>query len=849
MRGLVLAYWAAVAVAILPILAGPAWSGPAQVVLVLVAAGAVAAGVLLHAPDQRWPWVTVAVFLGAGVIAEPVPPAVGGLIRLAGFIALAAGLLRLRRPSGEGQGAMTLLDTLTAVLLLVLSSALLRPADQAWWWSAPASAPIADALLLLVAVRLMIVGRASPSTWSLVVGLVAALVADTAASLATNASLTGVAPVAAAVTATNGASPLAGVPPVATAIATACLGWAALHPSMAGRSEPTPRVASLSSLRGFWVSAAAALVAPLIMLGQALTGGVRDGVVLAVTGGALTLVALARVAAAGHTHSRSLVYQASLDTLTGLASRSHLMWRLTERRQPPWSAILLIDIDDFRRINEDAGPSVGDVVLVTLAERLRRLAGPDDVVARFAGDEFAILVAGPRDLTALTMDVVAATTEPVPVGERAVRLSACVGVAVPPETDPDGEANDGGEEMVRRAGMALRAAKEAGPGEWCRYDSDRHQLLIERLRLREALVRAIDEGAFRLAYQPIVELRTGQTVGFEALVRWEHPSRGLVSPAEFIAVAEETGLIEAIGGLVLRTAVAEAAGWPRTDVYISVNVSPRQLQRSGFAQRVDEALAAAGLPAERLMLELTESALDRGAEDAWGELAELRDRGVRLAIDDFGTGFSSLSYLEQTPIGAIKMDKSFVDSLVLSERQRTVVEGIVSMAHKLDLQVVAEGVESTAARDLLVQMGCPYGQGYLYSTPLTSAEVIRWLSHPPPVPLPSPVPAPAAAPAAPPTAPAPRTPPSGAPSSPDGHSPAEPSPDGPPAGPSAGGDPPAAESPEDAPAEPNRSPMPSAGAGDHAPSRGEHEPSRAVPEASAGHHPHRDVALTERAEA
>jgi EAL domain-containing protein (putative c-di-GMP-specific phosphodiesterase class I) len=286
--------------------------------------------------------------------------------------------------------------------------------------------------------------------------------------------------------------------------------------------------------------------------------------------------------------------------------------------------------------------------------------------------------------------------------------------------------------MVRRAGMALRAAKAAGPGEWCRYDSDRHALLIERLRLREALTRAVDEGAFRLVYQPIVALASSETMGFEALVRWAHPSRGLVGPAEFITVAEETGLIEAIGDLVLRTAVAEAASWPHSDVYISVNVSPRQLHRPGFAERVEEVLAAAGLPADRLMLELTETALTRGSDHVWGELAVLRDRGVRLAIDDFGTGFSSLSYLEQTPIGTIKMDKSFVDSLVLSERQRTVVDGIVSMAHKLGLQVVAEGIETAAERDLLTAMNCPYGQGYLYSAPLTSTEVIGWLTHPGP---------------------------------------------------------------------------------------------------------------------
>jgi diguanylate cyclase (GGDEF)-like protein len=426
------------------------------------------------------------------------------------------------------------------------------------------------------------------------------------------------------------------------------------------------------------------------------------------------------------------------------------MRRVAEGTEPSWSGVLLIDLDEFRQVNEDAGPSLGDAVLITLAARLRRLAGPDDIVARFGGDEFAILVAGSRDLTALTTEVVAATTEPVLVAGRTVGVSACIGVAVPP--GPEGEpapaaetADAGGEEMVRRAGMALRAAKAAGPGEWCRYDSDRHALLIERLRLREALTRAVDEGAFRLAYQPIVALSTGETVGFEALVRWEHPSRGLVGPAEFIAVAEETGIIEAIGDLVLRTAVAEAVGWARSDVYISVNVSPRQLRRPGFAERVDEVLAGAGLPADRLMLELTESALTRGSDHVWGELAVLRDRGVRLAIDDFGTGFSSLSYLEQTPIGVIKMDKSFVDSLVLSERQRTVVDGIVSMADKLGLQVVAEGIESSAERDLLAAMNCPYGQGYLYSAPLTSTEVIGWLAHPaarvappaPPIPRPT----------------------------------------------------------------------------------------------------------------
>jgi EAL domain-containing protein (putative c-di-GMP-specific phosphodiesterase class I) len=224
-----------------------------------------------------------------------------------------------------------------------------------------------------------------------------------------------------------------------------------------------------------------------------------------------------------------------------------------------------------------------------------------------------------------------------------------------------------------------------------------------------------------------VAIATGQTVGFEALVRWLHPTRGTVQPAEFISVAEETGLIDAIGELVLRLAAAEAVGWPG-EIYVSVNVSPLQLRDPGFAERVDEVLTASGLPAARLMLELTEGVVTTRSDQVWVELAALRDMGIRLALDDFGTGFSSLSYLEQTPIGVIKMDKSFVDSLVGSERQRRVVGHILSMANDIGLQVVAEGIERPTERDLLSALGCRYGQGYLFSPPLASTEVAGWLA-------------------------------------------------------------------------------------------------------------------------
>jgi diguanylate cyclase (GGDEF)-like protein len=416
-----------------------------------------------------------------------------------------------------------------------------------------------------------------------------------------------------------------------------------------------------------------------------------------------------------------LVFRQSHDTLTGLANRARLVQRLTAE---PWTAVILIDLDEFRFINE-AGHSVGDEVLIAVAARLARQVGRNDLVARFDGDEFAILVGPPaRDLSALATDLAAAAATSVEIGDRSLSVTACVGLAV---ATADTTA---GQDLLRQAGLAMQAAKAAGRGEWCRYESERHGILVERMRLREALKHAVSDAAFRLDYQPIVALETGATTGFEALIRWEHPTRGLIAPSEFILLAEETGLIDPIGDLVLRRAVADALDWPG-DTYVSVNVSARQFRHPGFAERVEHALASTGLRPELLMLELTESVLMREDDHVWVELATLRDIGVRLAIDDFGTGFSSLSYLEQTPIDVIKIDKSFVDSLVSSDRQRTVVEGIVQMAKKLGLEIVAEGIETEAERDLLAEMRCPYGQGYLYAVPLSHVEAVRWLSLPP----------------------------------------------------------------------------------------------------------------------
>jgi EAL domain-containing protein (putative c-di-GMP-specific phosphodiesterase class I) len=255
--------------------------------------------------------------------------------------------------------------------------------------------------------------------------------------------------------------------------------------------------------------------------------------------------------------------------------------------------------------------------------------------------------------------------------------------------------------------------------------------MLERLELRSALDQAVVDSAFTLHYQPIVELETGRAVAFEALVRWEHPTRGMIPPGQFIDVAEESGLIVPIGAWVVRQALRTLGEWRRDNddapEYISVNVSARQFGNADFVDVVRSALTAAGVPAEALLLEITESLLLRDDEQISANLAALRNLGVRIAIDDFGTGYSSLSYLRRFPINILKIDKSFIDDLAVSDQQRAVAEAIVRLADTLDLTVVAEGIEDPAQREALRQIGCPFGQGYLFSRPAPANEAAQWL--------------------------------------------------------------------------------------------------------------------------
>jgi diguanylate cyclase (GGDEF)-like protein/PAS domain S-box-containing protein len=428
-----------------------------------------------------------------------------------------------------------------------------------------------------------------------------------------------------------------------------------------------------------------------------------------------------------------LTHQAFHDSLTGLANRILFQDRLRQavartERTGAVVGVLFIDLDDFKIVNDTIGHEAGDQLLVGVGQRLVGCLRPHDTVARLGGDEFAALIddaLDPTEVEDLAERISRALAEPFPLGDGLVSGAASIGVATTAE-------GAGGEELLRQADLALYVAKGAGKGQWRRYQAALHTAVLERLELRAALDQSVADNSFTLRYQPIVQLATAAAIGFEALVRWNHPTRGLVSPGEFIEVAEESGLIIPIGAWVLRSAMTDAVRWRDSRPaaiapYLSVNVSARQFRTPGFVEQVQRDLAETGLPPTALMLEITESLLLRDDEQVWADLAALRDIGVRVAIDDFGTGYSSLSYLRHVPIDVLKIDRSFIDTMTSSPQQRALVDGIVRLAHTLGLQVIAEGVEEPAERDLLLDMGCPFGQGYLFALPLSYGEASKWI--------------------------------------------------------------------------------------------------------------------------
>jgi diguanylate cyclase (GGDEF)-like protein/PAS domain S-box-containing protein len=440
-----------------------------------------------------------------------------------------------------------------------------------------------------------------------------------------------------------------------------------------------------------------------------------------------------------------LKHQAFHDALTGLPNRLLFQDRISQqlaaaRRDGMTAGVLFADLDDFKIVNDTMGHGVGDELLAAAAERLSGLIRGVDTAARLGGDEFAVLIGNVADSTAVEAAaerLVRVFDKPFALASGAVLTTVTVGVA----TTQDSADTD---ELLRHADLALYAAKAAGKRQWRRYQPVLSTGMLRRRELQAALEEAVATSAFTLVYQPIVALTTGELAGFEALVRWPHPQWGMMQPDQFIALAEETGQIVPLGSWVLARAAADIARWrgdplqvpqarnaapnrggrapegttPPRGLYVSVNVSARQFSVPGLVDGVRRILDTSGLESGALMLELTESVLLRRDERVQADLVELKALGVRLAIDDFGTGYSSLSYLRELPIDALKMDKSFVDGIAVSGQRLALAEGIVQIARTLQLDVIAEGIESEVQRDLLTSMGCQFGQGYLLAMPM-----------------------------------------------------------------------------------------------------------------------------------
>ena len=424
-----------------------------------------------------------------------------------------------------------------------------------------------------------------------------------------------------------------------------------------------------------------------------------------------------------------LKHRAFHDALTGLPNRllfqdraAHALARA--KREGTMTGVLFVDLDDFKVTNDTMGHSVGDELLVAAAIRLSAVVRESDTAARLGGDEFALLVEHLADsaaVEAFAERVVNAFGEPFELANGSVLTTATVGMA----TTEDSADVD---ELLRHADLALYAAKSAGKRQWRRYAPVLSAGMIRRREVQAALEEAVNTTAFTLAYQPIVALTSGEIAGFEALVRWPHAQWGMMQPDQFIELAEETGHIVPLGSWVLGQAASEIGQWrrrlpPRNPLYASVNVSARQFRDPGFVDGVRRVLAQTGLAPSSLMLELTESVLLRREDERLhADLAELKSIGVKLAIDDFGTGYSSLSYLRELPIDVLKIDKSFVDGIAVSEQRLALIEGIIGIARTLHLDVIAEGIETEVQRDLLVSMGCQYGQGYLLAMPVAADQ-------------------------------------------------------------------------------------------------------------------------------
>jgi diguanylate cyclase (GGDEF)-like protein/PAS domain S-box-containing protein len=423
-----------------------------------------------------------------------------------------------------------------------------------------------------------------------------------------------------------------------------------------------------------------------------------------------------------------LAFMAQHDGLTGLPNRNLLRQHMDEilqhvRRSAETVAVLVLGLDNFKAVNDTLGHGIGDKLLRGVAKRLRSTLREEDTLARLSSDEFAIVQSGltrPEDAVFLAKRLLEAIGEPYLLDGHSVVIGASMGIAMAPG---DG---DESEKLLKSADMALSRAKNDSRGTFSFFEAEMDARAQSRRKIELDLRDAIQNDGLRPFYQPLVDLSTGRISGFEALVRWPHPERGMISPAEFIPVAEETGLINALGELMLRRACLDAALWPDA-VRVAVNLSPLQFRVGNLLSMVMDALKQSGLPATRLELEITETLLLEKSSQVLATLHALRALGVRISMDDFGTGYSSLSYLRSFPFDKIKIDQSFVRDLGSNRDAQAIVRSIISLGKGLGVTITAEGVETEAELSCLRAEGCHEGQGFLFSRARPNAEIVGLL--------------------------------------------------------------------------------------------------------------------------
>lgn len=487
-------------------------------------------------------------------------------------------------------------------------------------------------------------------------------------------------------------------------------------------------IALVGTLLGLWLGLriARSITRPLSLLAEAARRFAGGTVAKVDVTGDAEVAALAQsfnaMVDAIEERERQIVHSALHDGLTDLPNRRFFIEKLdravARQAADHRTMVVFVDLDDFKVINDTMGHPVGDALLRHAGQRIQDLF-PDHMVARFGGDEFGLLItglSGTADCASIARRINTALNDDVTVGGRQMQLSASFGVAIGPGDGADGDA------LLKNADLALYRAKSEGKGTYHFFEASLDEEARRRRQLELDLRQAVRDGGFELHFQPLYSMTEQRLKGFEALIRWHHPERGLISPAEFIPLAEETGLIVPIGEWVIRDACARAANWPGT-LSVAVNISPRQFGSPALTQTIVQALAAAGLSPSQLELEITESIFIGNVERTLAMLHSLRALGVRIALDDFGTGYSSLSYLRSFPFDKLKIDQSFVRDMGSDASASAIIRAITTLAAALGIETLAEGVELESTMEALRSEGCDLIQGYLISRPVPDGEV------------------------------------------------------------------------------------------------------------------------------